>query len=363
VASFEGYDDTIRHWAFIYDQALAVNAFLLFDDIKSTKEIINFFVRSSPDDFQGFTNAYYVDSGKVAEYTVHCGPNIWVGLAILRYTTKTGDQQYLPLAQKIGKWLISLQDQDPEGGLRGGPKFFWFATEHNLDAYAFFGELYGVTKNETYKKAQDKTLSWLKIHAMSLHGSEYKEPPVKRGRGDSTIATDTFAWSLAAIGPQKLIEIGMDPEEIMRFAEEHCVVTVPFRRPSGNIIKVKGFDFSKPAHVARGGLVSPEWTSQMIVSYQILSDYFKEKGQKTKANFYKEKSEIYLSELNKLIIASPSPKGQGQGCLPYATLEDADTGHGWRTPKGSTNGSIAGTAYMIMAIKKYNPLQIGEKKQ
>ena len=94
----------------------------------------------------------------------------------------------------------------------------------------------------------------------------------------------------------------------------------------------------------------------MIVSYQILSRYFSQKERLVQANYYAEKARSYLGELNKLIIASPSVKGQGEGCLPYATLENADTGHGWNTPLGTKTCSVAGTAYLIMAIKQFNPL-------
>ncbi len=363
ILSFEGDVGVIKDWAFVYDQALAVNTFLLFDDERDARRILNFFKQkllsiSEKEGFQGFPNAYYYDSGNIAEYTVHCGPNIWIGIGILQYTHKTKDDYYLPVARAIADWLITIQDKDPEGGLKGGPEFSWFATEHNLDAYAFFGMMHQLTKEEKYETAQKKTLSWLKTYAMIPHGKDYQSPPVNRGRGDATIATDTFAWSLAAIGPEKLKQLGMDPEEIMNFAEEHCSVTVPFTRPSGVKLEVTGFDFAKYANMPRGGMVSPEWTSQMIVSYQILSQYFSQKARAVQAHYYAGKAYSYLGELNKLIIASPSAKGQGEGCLPYATLENADTGHGWSTPLGTRTCSVAGTAYMIMAIKQFNPLAL-----
>ena len=135
-------------------------------------------------------------------------------------------------------------------------------------------------------------------------------------------------------------------------------MTVPFTRPSGVKLEVAGFDFAKHANMPRGGMISPEWTSQMVVSYQILSRYFSQKGRLNQSHYYAEKARSYLGELNKLIIASPSVKGQGEGCLPYATLENADTGHGWSTPSGAKTCSVAGTAYMIMAIKQFNPLAL-----
>ncbi len=357
VLSFEGDVGIVKDWAFIYDQALVANVFLLFHNERDARRILNFFKQKDTGDFHGFANAYYYDSGDVAEHTIHCGPNIWIGIAIMHYTKKTGDDYYMPVARKIADWLLSIQEKDPQGGLKGGPQFSWFATEHNLDAYAFFGMMHRFTGEEKYKIARKKVLSWLKTYAMVPHGKDYASPPVNRDRGDATIATDTLAWALAALTPARLRRMGMDPEEIMNFAEEHCAVQASFKRPSGVVVEVKGFDFAKLTHMPRGGMVSSEWTSQMIVSYQILSAYFSLRRHFIKVDYYAQKARAYLNELNKLIISSPSAKGQGEGCLPYATLEDADTGHGWHTLPGTRSCSIAGTAYMIMAMKQFNHLK------
>ena len=94
----------------------------------------------------------------------------------------------------------------------------------------------------------------------------------------------------------------------------------------------------------------------MIISFQILSEHFNEQGDLRLAGLHRQKATHYLDELNKLIIPSPSAKGQGEGCLPYATMENADTGHGWRTPHGTNTCSVAATAYTVMAVKEFNPL-------
>jgi hypothetical protein len=59
-----------------------------------------------------------------------------------------------------------------------------------------------------------------------------------------------------------------------------------------------------------------------------------------------------------MIISSSSPTGQGESCLPYATQDFVDTGHGWMTPKGNSTGSVAGTAYAFFAYYGYNPLEL-----
>ena len=181
---------------------------------------------------------------------------------------------------------------------------------------------------------------------------------MKRGKGDATISTDTFSWAEAAIGPATLKELGMDADGIMEFAEKNCKVAVEVEKPNGQKIKVKGFDFSKVGNVGRGGVISTEWTAQMVVTYQILSDYYASINDKDRALRYSDKASYYLNELRKLIITSPSRTGQGRGCLPYASTDNVDTGHGWRTPKGAQTGSVSGTAYCLFAWMGYNPLSV-----
>lgn len=352
ILSFEG-DKDIDKWAFVYDQALAACAYTYFADFQNAKKIFNFFKFKAKKVDGGFLNAYYANDGKPAEYVVHCGPNIWLGIAILQYTQRSKDANYLNLAEQIADWIIQIQDQDEEGGIRGGPKDKWYSTEHNLDAYAFFDMLYKITANLRYKKSAKRSLDWLLKHTYGR-----SDVPVRRGKGDSTIATDTYAWSIAAIGPAKLGEIGMTPEDIIKFAEESCCVEVNYSRPEGNVIRIKGFDFAAYRNLARGGVISCEWTAQMILSFKILAGFYREKQEFTVAKVYQDKADEYLWQLSRMIISSPSPSGQGRGCLPYASSDFIDTGHGWMTPKGSSTGSVAATAYTLFAYYGYNPLKL-----
>lgn len=229
----------------------------------------------------------------------------------------------------------------------------WYSTEHHLDAYAFYKMLARVTNMNKYEQAAEKTLSWLVRHTY-----DRQDLPVKRGKGDSTIATDTYAWSIAAIGPAKLKTLGMDSDKIMEFVEENCMVEVNFNRPGGQVVKIQGFDFAPQHHVSRGGVVSSEWTAQMVVSFKIMADYYFKNGRVDKAAVYQDKADNYLGQLGNMIISSPSPSGQGEGCLPYATQGYVDTGHGWMTPKGKHTGSVSGTAYTIFAYYGINPLEL-----
>lgn len=361
VAGFEGELDR-KEEAFTYDQALAAHVFLSFGNEQGARKILDFFNDHARGDFQGFHNSYDSNSGEVLELTVHSGPNIWIGIAALQYVHRTGDKYYLPLAHKIVDWLITMQDEDPAGGIKGGPEFPWFATEHNLDVYALFNMMHQTTKEIEYSLAGKKVLSWLKKYALGTDRKDFKRPPDYKGRGDATITVGTDVWSLAALGPDMLDEIGVDPVNLMKFAEVYYRVHVQYERPSGIVLNVKGFDFNPLDQLPGGGQISPEWTSQMIILFQILSDYFATKNDFDKAGYYENAARTYLNELNKLIISNPSSKGKGEGCLPYATLADADTGHGRNVSKADSTCSIASTAYTIMAIRQWNPLTLKDAK-
>ncbi len=352
VMSFEG-DKDIASWAFLYDQALLIQVYMKFSDFSRAKKILDFFADDAKRENGWFLNAYYDSDGAPAEFVMHCGPNIWLGLSIVQYTQATGDKKYLRIAEEIAQNIIQLQNSDSDNGIRGGPLMSWYSTEHHLDAYAFYKMLAKVTGINKYDQAAEKTLSWLVRHTY-----DREDLPVKRGKGDSTIATDTYAWSIAAIGPAKLKTLGMDPDKIMEFVEENCSVEVDFNRPGGQVVKIRGFDFAPQRNVSRGGVVSSEWTAQMVVSFKIMADYYLKNGQADKAALYQSKADNYLGQLGNMIISSPSPSGQGEGCLPYATQDYVDTGHGWMTPKGKHTGSVSGTAYTIFAYYGINPLEL-----
>jgi len=354
VVSFEG-DPSLEDMAFSYDQSLAAQALLLDGETEKAAAILSFYDSKARREGGAYFNAYDAVNGEPREMIVRTGPNLWLGIAALQYGLSAGNERYLSMARRLGDWAIGRQDR--EGGLPGGPDVSWFSTEHNLDAYAFFRMLADITGDEKYRTAQKRVLEWLKKYAYSNNSGL-----VNRGKGDATIATDTFAWSIAALGPKTLEEMGFDPEAILDFAEEHCAVKVDFKNSGGEVLEVNGFDFAKAQNLGRGGIVSTEWTSQMVVSYQVLARYYKTSGDLKKAERYFEKSNFFLNELQKMLIASPSRTGQGRGCLPYASADNVETGHGWRTPNGSRTGSVAATAYGLFAGKGYNPFELPEKK-
>ncbi|MFO8052537.1 MAG: hypothetical protein R6U54_01070, partial [Candidatus Omnitrophota bacterium] len=266
ILSYEG-DSSLDKVCFTYDQALATFVFLNHGEIKRAEKILDFYLKQI-NQGKKIYNAYFTDGG-VFEYVLHSGPQAWIGLAALNYSKEAKSKKYIKIAREVAEFLIKMQDQ--EGGIVGGPKDSWYSTEHNLDAYAFFRLFYKQTGKKKYKEAADKVKRWISRYSYTKH-----KVPINRGKGDSTIATDTYTWSVTALGPDTLYSMGMDPEEILEFAEKNCKVTVNFEY-NNREIKVEGFDFAKAKHSARGGVVSGEWTAQMVLAYEVMADYFKQK--------------------------------------------------------------------------------------
>jgi hypothetical protein len=350
VLSYEGDEDLARV-AFSYDQALASIVYTLFGDFDKAQAILDFYHKQVSNDTPIY-NAYYTNGG-VFEYTRHSGVNAWVGLAALYYVKMTDQTHYLDIAKSVASFLEEMMDE--EGGIRGGPQIQWYSTEHNLDSYAFFKVFDQLTPNSSYQESYKKIQQWIDRYSYTDKG-----PPISRGKGDSTIATDTYSWSITALGPKELLSLKMDPEEIIEFAIKNCEVTTTFSYKD-RMKDVVGFDFAKSKNIARGGVISCEWTAQMILAFQILADYYTQRDDE-KAAFYFERAQYYFEQLQKMVINSPSPVGKALPTLPYASQSLIDTGHGWRTPHGDRVGSLASTAYFLISYFGFNPLQIDHLK-
>jgi hypothetical protein len=357
IKSFDNDHCVVSGQAFTYDQALASIVFTAFDNLDAAEGILAFFVKNTTDPFVGYANAYDHASGRVTEHTVHCGPNIWLGIAALQHYAKTDNPGSFLLCEQIACWIMDMQMADPDGGIKGGPASPWFSTEHHLDAYAFFQMIHQVTGQEKYTHTLQLILSWLKKHAFNTDAGGDHLPPVNRGWEDPMVATDVYALSLMALGPRKLKEAGLAPEAILAYAEKHCAVEIDCQQASGRAVRVRGFDFTSPERFGRAGMISPEWTCQMIIAYRVLGHHYAQMQKPSKGRAYHQKADQYLQELSKLIITdSRSDSRRAGASLPYATSANAATGHGWRTPTGPDTGSIAGTAYMFLALRGVNPL-------
>ena len=334
---------------FTYDQALSAFNFINFRQYKNAKRIFDFYKFNALKVKGGYANAYDVITGNVSEYIVHSGPSIYLALAMLRYEELTNDSSYYGVVEEIGQWLISLQNKKSDGSLPGGPDEQWAGTEQNIAAYKFFCKLFNKTKDKQYDIAAKKILNWLQKYAYNRKLKRFN-----RGTDDSMIATDAMSLSIMGVGPRRLEEMGVDIDLLVKSVEENCKTKVRFENLLGKKVEVNGFDFCAPSSVGRGGVISVEWTSQMVIAFQILSKFYKEEQMSEKADDYKQKADYYQGELEKLLILrSNFTMRKAHAGLPYASSGGVDTGHGWYTPS-SNSISAAGTNFAIFAKEEYN---------
>lgn len=182
-----------RSWT--YDNAVGAIALLLHGRIRKARQVLtNLRSLMALDGSLGFS--YQVNSDFM-DARVRTGTMAWVGVAFLLYQRVTGDSRFLSAAVQIGELLRTLQISS--GSLRGGPDVAWISTEHNVDGYFFFRELYRLTGQESYRGIADQ----IKASLLVNHWVEGPVPHFLQGIGDDTPSLDANALGaifLNAIG-------------------------------------------------------------------------------------------------------------------------------------------------------------------
>lgn len=371
-------DERFENWAITYDSAMVTLAYIAIGKLEEAKKIIDFYI-DTPNAWRlgGIIEAVNPTSPVLGEdWSVRTGSNLWMGIASFHLYKATGENKYLDLAKKLADFAISLQNTDKEdsnfGGIRlgplGGPNvagdqhlsydvrqssfYEVFATEHNIDAYALFNMLYQETKEENYKETRDKALGWLRRVAYNKEEHRFNRG-YKRGL-DTAIATDIHSWGISALGVDVLDAFELDlAEKMAEFIEKNCLSEVPYTKPDGKKVKVRGVDFidyKTAANLGRKPLVSPEWTFQLINAYRRLELDFKKRGDTQKETKYREKRQELTKSILDLAIELNDTLA-----YPYATQAEAIIGHEYNTPK-ENNLSAIGVSYAILALAGFDPL-------
>ena len=178
--------------AFVYDNALALMAFIACGQVDHARAIGDAFLAAGSNDRfykdGRLRNAYR--SGPVAgnialpgwwddtanrwaedEYQISTasGNVAWAALALLQLHEKTSDPNYLSGAERLASWLTGLNRDDENVGIAGGYYGFepkpvrieWMSTEHNIDTLAVAQWL------------------WLKTEGSAMAASRREEPTVR----------------------------------------------------------------------------------------------------------------------------------------------------------------------------------------
>ena len=230
----------IQNAAFSYDNALAALAFISDGKQDEAKRVLDAFAfavandRFQPDrvrnaysygdispfpGWQGGTRLpgwYDMEKKAYLEDQYQVGSNVgntsYVALALLQYYKKYGGEEYLALAEKIMGWVLeNCTDGTPgfTAGYDGWPEgdgsalytYTYKSTEHNIDAYAAFKQLYALTGDARYQKAAESAKAFIISMYDPAQGYFYT------GTGNDGITPnkenrvlDAQVWSRLALG-------------------------------------------------------------------------------------------------------------------------------------------------------------------
>ncbi|MDD5526568.1 MAG: hypothetical protein PHE11_04095, partial [Candidatus Omnitrophica bacterium] len=313
-----------------YDEAIGAMAMMQSGDRASAEEVLDFFAYDA--DRAQTTGLYYtaydVNSGNPAEWNEMVGPAAWIVLAMAWYTENYNDDRYVAVMKEITDSILSLQQANgavAEGRVAGQSVGKRVYTEHNIDVYAITKYLADKTGEAVYAEARDAVSSW--ITTEMYDGTRLLRGIDDNGNKDYTLSSDVQAWGVSSGIP------GLDKENMLEAGEYNSKVTVSYTKEDGASVEVTGFAFQSGQE-----MVTPEWTAHNALAWLSLDE---------------DRYNFYLNEMEKMRTT--------EGGLPYASLSDADTLQGWRTPPVSVKSSMAGTAYVYLAENKFDPLSIGAK--
>lgn len=365
-ASFIYTDDpALVDQAATYDLALAGMGHLLLNDLPAARRILSFLEgrwgRS------GLCNFYHTRTGGCGiESTVHLGPNMWVAMLALQYTSLANDRRFYPFARKIALWALELGHRD--GALAMGPQADWgadwpnvYGAESNIVAYGVFREIARQEKDPALKvslelemqgirdflkeqiivKDQDGTIQ--NIHV----GSSFPA-----GRTGVT-ACDMVSMLLLVFDPQELQTFfAVDPGQLMDFARQRFLV-----EEDG----IRGFDFTdEPSAraIRRPRMISIEWTMQIACALGHVSQKYLLLGQDLVSSRYHQEADLYAWEVDRKAVRS-----QDMLFYAYATkdaLQVFPFAPWWQTPQGevSRSGAMASTMWRLFYAKGMNPLRV-----
>ncbi len=298
------------------------------------------------------------------EYYSTPGPMAFVVMAFLN----VNKERYLPVAVELGNALLSLQR--PDGGLKDGDRSpNRVHIEPHMDSFATFIQLYQATNDKKWKTAAEKAWQFF-IKSDAYHPEDgIIWQGIWEFGTNKVFATDAYSWTMAGPGGDRmsLFELEKSTETML----SKSLTSVTLELPDGKTRTVVLVDFTDPKDPQtikeREGfhpMGTVEWAGGVIAALQKNAVRFWEKGnpqQKEKARHYKALAEYLIA--NSLYAFYEIPGLEGLLSF-YATGQNVQTGHGWRTPffyvKGpgvTIKGGSLVSAWPVLPIQGLNPFE------
>ncbi len=338
-------DNIFRNTAYIYDNALAMLAFMANgtpEDWQRAEVLGRSFIycQENDRDFNGqyldyrLRNAYR--AGDLADpltgftllpsttdefnASTHSGNMAWAMIAMLTYYEQQKDEDFLFSAKKIGEWIFQCIDSTSLKGYFGGyegyghSRVFWKSIEHNIDIYVAFKKLYDITKDQVWFDRAEHAKHF--IEAMWNENGPYFWIGTKDSANinDSTLVEDAQSWAIMALkDPQYLGAIDWTKNNLR--LSHHGF---------------DGFDFNTDLDG-----IWFEGTAHMAISFLMIGD--------------NENYDFYMNQLRSAQVNASN----GDSCGIVAACHDGvSTGLNW----GYFNRlHVGATAWYIFAEKQWNP--------
>jgi hypothetical protein len=290
IASTNDVDRVSRNVSYLYDNCVALIAFLAAGETRRAQLIADAIIFAQENDryyddgrvrnsYQagdlklppGWTPNGKIDavrtpgfSDKISKKWVedefqmscHTGNVAWAMLALLAYYRTEGGDKYLKAAERMGEWVEkNCRSEQGAGGYTAGfdgwepmpRKLMHKATEHSIDLHAAYRQLYDLTRNPAWnERAQHAKQFFTSVMWDSIEGKFW----TGTGADGATIFKDVIPVDIQAWALCSLKEESQPFLRALQYAETH-------HKAEG------GYDFNQDLD----GGVWMEGTGQMAVAY------------------------------------------------------------------------------------------------
>ncbi|MDD5021278.1 MAG: hypothetical protein PHR82_03955 [Endomicrobiaceae bacterium] len=385
--------------AFIYDSAIASLAYVLAGQNSKVVKILRvcqkeFYNKKDESKF-GLYNAYKTDIPRkrwgltpgIDGNRVHLGPNVWIAIVAFQYTALTGKLDFLQFAVDMLKWASEINHYRFSDGERGAASmgYGWtppdwskiYSTENVVDHYAALKMAKDIYYNsnidvKSYFKKSDYDIDkidaeienierWLVKLIYDKTKKTFNMGYNDRGV-DRTDALDTVSWTITALTPERLTELGIDPFYLMDFADEEYLVADKIENQ-----EISGYDFTNQKGRRKNyRMIWFEGTCFHITTIQAMYDYANKLDKKDLAQEYKKQAVSLLEQVDdaaKLINLIDNS-------LPYTSKKPTEKqifttfADYWEIPRGKDGSWVASsssTGWRLIASSAFNPLHFNKE--
>jgi hypothetical protein len=185
----------------VEEEAMAVMVFLKRGHVHRAERILDYFAAmhrelSGQKQFNGFYK-YYQVNGEPLSAEILSSTQMWVLLAINKFTEETGNKKYLPMARSLSKIVLDMEgvEKGIGAGFWGETPLSYYTSSDNLLALSVFPQLWKWTHFKEYRFAAWDTYRFAKKFLWSEKAKNFK----RRIYQEDFEVTDSY-WTTLILG-------------------------------------------------------------------------------------------------------------------------------------------------------------------